>query len=136
LKLVTCHLGNGASVCAVDRGRSIDTSMGFTPLEGLMMGTRSGDVDPALVFYVMHKEDLTEYQATTMLQKHSGLYGVSGISTDMAELLREEEQGNPRAKLAIDLFCYRVRKCVAAYCGALGGADAVIFTAGIGENAP
>ncbi len=136
LRLVSCHLGNGASVCAVDRGRSVDTSMGFTPLEGLMMGTRSGDLDPALLFHVMHKEDLTEHQASTMLNKHSGLYGVSGISNDMAELLAEEAKGNERARLAIDMFCYRVRKYVAAYLGVLGGADAVIFTAGIGENAP
>jgi acetate kinase len=135
-RLVTCHLGNGASLCAVDRGRSIDTTMGFTPLEGLLMGTRSGDVDPSLVFHVMHKEDLTEYQATTMLNKHSGLYGVSGISNDMAELLAEEANGVERARLAIDMFCYRVRKAIGAYLAALGGADAVVFAGGIGENAP
>jgi acetate kinase len=135
-RLITCHLGNGASVCAVDHGRSVDTSMGFTPLEGLLMGTRSGDVDPSLVFYVMHKEDLTEDQASTMLNKHSGLYGISGVSGDMADLLAEEAKGNERAHLAIEMFCYRVRKYIAAYAGAMGGADAVIFTAGIGENAP
>jgi acetate kinase len=135
-RLVTCHLGNGASVCAIDHGRSVDTSMGFTPLEGLLMGTRSGDLDPAVIFHVMHKEDLTEHQATTMLNKHSGLYGISGVSNDMAELLREEAKGHERARLAIEIFCYKVRKYVAAYAGAMGGMDAVIFTGGIGENAP
>ena len=135
-RLVTCHLGNGCSVCAVDRGRSVDTSMGFTPLEGLLMGTRCGDLDPSVVFHVMHKEDLTEHQATTLLNKHSGLYGVSGVSNDMTEVLAEEARGNPRAGLAIEMFCYRVRKVVAAYAAVMGGVDAVIFTAGIGENAP
>ena len=135
-RLVTCHLGNGASVCAIAQGKSVDTSMGFTPLEGLLMGTRCGDLDPAVLFYIMHKEDLTEHQATTMLNKHSGLYGISGISNDMVELLAAEEKGHERAKLALDLFCYRVRKYVAAYAGAMGGVDAVIFTGGIGENAP
>ncbi|OGF16916.1 MAG: acetate kinase [Candidatus Eisenbacteria bacterium RBG_16_71_46] len=134
-RLITCHLGNGASVCAVDRGRSVDTSMGFTPLEGLLMGTRCGDLDPALIFYVMHKEDLSEHQATTLLNKHSGLFGISGVSNDMAELLAEEAKGHERARLAVDLFCYRLRKYVAAYAGAMGGADAVILTGGIGENA-
>ncbi|MBI5711691.1 MAG: acetate kinase [Candidatus Eisenbacteria bacterium] len=134
-RLVTCHLGNGASVCAIAQGKSVDTSMGFTPLEGLLMGTRCGDLDPAVLFYIMHKEDLTEHQATTMLNKHSGLYGVSGLSNDMVELLAAEEKGHERAKLALDLFCYRVRKYVAAYAGAMGGVDAVIFTGGIGENA-
>jgi len=135
-KLVTCHLGNGASLCAVDHGHSVDTTMGFTPLEGLLMGTRSGDVDPSLVFHLMHKEDLTEHQATAMLNKHSGLYGVSGISNDMAQLLAEEGKGNERARLAIDMFCYRVRKGIGAYLAALGGADAIVFSGGIGENAP
>ncbi len=134
-RLITCHLGNGASMCAIDHGRSVDTSMGFTPLEGLLMGTRSGDLDPAVLFYVMHAEDLTENQATTMLNKHSGLYGVSGVSNDMAELLSAEAAGNERAKLAIDIFCYRVKKYIGAYAAAMGGVDAVIFTGGIGENA-
>ncbi len=134
-RLITCHLGNGASMSAVDRGRSIDTSMGFTPLEGLLMGTRCGDLDPAVLFYVMHKEDLTEYQASTMLNKHSGLYGVSGVSNDMVEVLAAEAQGNERARLALDVFCYRVKKYVGAYAAALGGVDAIIFTGGIGENA-
>ena len=135
-RLVTCHLGNGASACAIDHGRSVDTSMGFTPLEGLLMGTRSGDLDASVVFHVMHEEDLTEHQVTTMLNKHSGLFGLSGVSNDMRELLAEEAKGHERAKLAIDLFCYRLRKYVAAYAGAMGGVDAVIFTGGIGENSP
>ncbi len=135
-RLVTCHLGNGASVCAIRHGHSVDTSMGFTPLEGLLMGTRTGDIDPSVVFHVMHKEDLSEHQATTLLNKHSGLQGVSGLSGDMRELLDAEAKGDERAKLAIDMFCYRVRKTVAAYAGAMGGMDAVIFTGGIGENAP
>jgi acetate kinase len=135
MRLITCHLGNGASVCAIDHGRSVDTSMGFTPLEGLLMGSRSGDVDPAVIFYVMHKEELTEQQAMTMLNKHSGLYGISGVSNDMREVLAEEAKGNERARLAVEMFCYRLRKYVAAYAAAMSGADAVIFTGGIGENA-
>ncbi len=134
-RLVSCHLGNGASVAAIDHGRSVDTSMGFTPLGGLLMGTRCGDLDPSVVFYAMHKEELTERQATSMLNKHSGLYGISGVSNDMADLLAEEARGHERAALAVSLFCYRVRKYVAAYAGVMGGADAVIFTGGIGENA-
>ncbi|HUK61953.1 MAG TPA: acetate kinase [Dongiaceae bacterium] len=134
-RLVSCHLGNGASMCAIDHGRSVDTSMGFTPLEGLLMGTRTGDLDPSVVFHVMHQEDLSEHQATTLLNKHSGLAGVSGISNDMRELLAEEAKGHERAHLAIEMFCYRLRKYVAGYAGAMGGADAIIFTGGIGENA-
>ncbi len=135
-RLVTCHLGNGASACAIDHGRSVDTSMGFTPLEGLLMGTRTGDLDPSVLFHIMHKEDLTEHEANTMLNKHSGLFGVSGLSNDMLELEKAEAQGNERAKLAIDMFCYRVRKYIGAYAAAMGGVDAVIFTGGIGENSP
>ena len=135
-RLVTCHLGNGASMCAIAHGKSLDTSMGFTPLEGLLMGTRCGDLDPAVVFHVMHKEELTEQQVTALLNKHSGLYGVSGVSNDMRELLAAEAEGNARAKLAIDMFCYRIAKYVGAYAAAMGGMDAVIFTGGIGENAP
>jgi acetate kinase len=135
-RLVTCHLGNGASVCAIDHGRSVDTSMGFTPLEGLLMGTRTGDMDPAVVFHVMHQEELSEQQVNTLLNKHSGLYGVSGVSNDMRELLAEEAKGHERAHLAIEMFCYRLRKYIAAYAGAMGGVDAVLFTGGIGENAP
>lgn len=135
-RLVTCHLGNGSSVCAIDHGRSVDTSLGFTPLEGLIMGTRCGDLDPGVIFHVMHAEDLSEHQMTTMLNKHSGLQGISGVSNDMRELLEAEAQGHERAKLAIDMFCYRLRKYVAAFAGVMGGVDAVIFTGGIGENSP
>jgi acetate kinase len=135
-RLVTCHLGNGSSVCAIDHGRSVDTSLGFTPLEGLIMGTRCGDLDPGVIFHVMHAEDLSEHQMTTLLNKHSGVYGISGVSNDMRELLEAEAGGHERAKLAIDMFCYRLRKYVAAFAGAMGGVDAVIFTGGIGENSP
>ncbi len=135
-RLVTCHLGNGASVCAIEHGRSVDTSMGFTPLEGLIMGTRTGDLDPSVVFHIMHKEDLSEQQVTALLNKHSGLYGISGLSNDMRELLAAEASGNARAKLALDMFCYRIRKYVGAYAAAMGGVEAVNFTGGIGENAP
>lgn len=135
-KLITCHLGNGCSVCAIDLGRSIDTSMGFTPLEGLLMGTRAGDVDVAAVLHVMAKEELTLHEVSSLLNKHSGLYGVSGISNDMRALLREREDGNDRAALAIEIFCYRVKKYIGSYIAALNGADAVIFAGGIGERAP
>jgi acetate kinase len=134
--LITCHLGNGCSVCAIEAGRSVDTSMGFTPLEGLLMGSRCGDIDPAIILHVMAKEDLSLHEATTLLNKHSGLYGVSGISGDMRELQQEADSGNSRAKLAIDIFTYRVRKYVSAYCGVLGRVDGLIFTGGIGENSP
>ena len=134
--LITCHLGNGASICAIQSGRSVDTSMGFTPLEGLVMGSRSGDLDPAVILYVMAKEELSINEATTLLNKHSGLYGISGISSDMRELTEEYRAGNERAKLAIDVFCYRIKKYIGAYCGVLGKVDGLIFTGGIGENAP
>ncbi len=136
VRLITCHLGNGCSVCAVDGGKSIDTSMGFTPLEGLMMGTRSGDVDPAAILHVMEKEGLRFEEVNSLLNKHSGLYGVSGLSNDMRTLLKHREQGNERAATAIDVFCYRVKKYFGAYLAALNGADAIVFTGGIGENAP
>ena len=134
-RLITCHLGNGASVCAIDHGKSVDTSMGFTPLEGLIMGSRCGDLDPAVIFHVMHKEELTEQQATTMLNKHSGMYGISGVSNDMREILAEEGKGNERARLAADMFAYRLKKYIAGYAAVMGGVDALIFTGGIGENA-
>jgi len=136
LRLITCHLGNGASVCAIRAGRSVDTSMGFTPLEGLVMGTRCGDLDPAALLYAMSREELGAAEASALMNKHSGLLGVSGLSHDMRTLLEAEAKGNERAKLAIDLFCYRLRKYIAAYVGALGGADALVFAGGIGENAP
>jgi acetate kinase len=135
LRLITCHLGNGASVAAIRGGRSVDTSMGFTPLEGLVMGTRCGDLDPAALLFVMSREELGAAEASALMNKHSGLLGLSGLSPDMRTLLDAEAAGNERARLAIEVFCYRLRKYVAAYVGALGGADALVFAGGIGENA-
>jgi len=133
LKIITCHLGNGSSVAAVRYGESIDTSMGFTPLEGLLMGTRSGDLDPAVVLHIMTKEELSMHEANTMLNKHSGIQGLSGISSDMREI-EEEMENNNRARLAHNVFCYRLKKYIGAYTAALGGVDAIVFTGGIGEN--
>jgi len=133
LKLITCHLGNGASVAAVKNGESIDTSMGFTPLEGLLMGTRSGDLDPAVVLHIMNKEELSMHEANTMLNKHSGIQGLSGVSSDMREI-EEEYEENTRVRLAFDVFCYRLKKYIGAYTAAMGGVDVVVFTGGIGEN--
>jgi acetate kinase len=133
LRLVSCHLGNGSSLCAVDHGRSIDTSMGFTPLEGLIMGTRSGDVDPGVIGF-LERDGLTSAQIDEMLNKKSGLLGLSGVSSDMREVLRAADQGNHRALLALKAFCYRVRKYIGAYVASLGGLDAVIFTGGIGQG--
>ena len=136
-KIITLHLGNGASACAVVGGKSSDTSMGFTPLEGLVMGTRSGDLDPAILDFVGAKEGMGPGDVDAMLNKQSGLLGVSGLTADMRELLDEEsENGDRRARLAIELFCYRVKKYIGAYLAAMNGADAVVFAGGIGENAP
>ena len=135
--LVTLHLGNGCSACAIEGGRSIDTSMGFTPLEGLVMGTRSGDVDPAILDYVSVKEGMDLRGVENLLNKQSGLLGISGLTNDMRELLAEaDEHDDRRAKLAIEIFCYRVRKYIGAYLAAMGGADAIVFTGGIGQNSP
>ena len=134
LKLITCHLGNGCSVAAIRGGRSIDTSMGFTPLEGLVMGTRCGDVDPAALLYVVAREEIGASEVNALLNKHSGLLGLSGISNDMRVLLEAEAKGNERAKTAVDIFCYRLKKYIAAYVGALGGVDGIAFAGGIGEN--
>lgn len=134
LNIVTCHLGNGASVCAVQGGKSIDTSMGFTPLEGLVMGTRSGDIDPAIIPFLMDKEGMTFEEVNEMLNKKSGVLGISGISSDFRDLEIAAEQGNERAKLALDVFVNRVKKYVGAYIAAMCGIDALVFTAGIGEN--
>jgi len=136
LNAITCHLGNGCSMAAVAGGKSVDTSMGLTPLEGLVMGTRSGDLDPAIIFYLAEKP---EYRALKdidgLLNKQSGLVGVSGVSNDMRALLAAAAEGNRRARLAIDIFCYRIRKYLGAYAAALPKLDAVVFTGGIGENA-
>jgi acetate kinase len=134
LKIVTTHLGNGCSMAAVDRGVSVDTSMGFTPLEGLLMGTRSGDLDPSVILHLMAKEGLTLSEATTLLNKHSGLQGISGISSDMREIIAEMNNGDKKATWAFEVFCYRVKKYVGAYAAAMGGIDALVFTGGIGEN--
>lgn len=139
LKLITCHLGNGCSMTAVDRGRPIDTTMGFTPLEGLMMGTRSGDLDPAVVLYLLEKEKASPSKINEILNKESGLLGVSGISNDMRDLVKVangKARTARRAKLAIDMFIYRIEKYIGAYQAAMRGLDAVIFTAGIGEHHP
>lgn len=136
IKMVTCHLGNGCSMAAISNGRSVDTSMGFTPLEGLVMGTRSGDLDPAVVFFLHDSLDIDVAEIDELLNKKSGLLGISGVSNDVRDIFDAAEKGNPRAKLALEIFCYRVRKYIGAYAAAMGGIDAVIFTAGIGENSP
>jgi len=135
VRLVTLHLGNGSSACAMRDGRSVETSMGFTPLEGLVMGTRSGDLDPALVSFLARKENVDAAEVEGWLNQRSGLLGLSGRSNDMRELLSRYEN-DQRARLAIDVFCYRARKYLGAYLAVLGGAEAVIFSGGIGENAP
>lgn len=134
LNIVTAHLGNGSSVTAVQGGKSIDTSMGFTPLEGLAMGTRSGDIDPAIIPFIMDKEGMTFDQVNDMLNKKSGVLGVSGISSDFRDLEIAEEEGNVRAKLALDIFANRVTKYIAAYAAQMCRIDVLVFTAGIGEN--
>jgi acetate kinase len=137
VNVITLHLGNGCSACAIRHGDSVDTSMGFTPLEGLLMGTRSGDLDPSIVEFLALEEGMQFAEIDSLLNKQSGLLGISGLTSDMRELLREEEENQDRrAGLAIEVFCRRVRKYVGAYLAAMGGADAVIFTAGIGENSP
>jgi acetate kinase len=134
LKMITCHIGNGASCAAILGGKSVDTSMGLTPLEGLMMGTRSGDIDPAVVPFVMSKEELTLGEVNSMLNKHSGMLAISGFSGDMREIVEAMEDGDRNAKLAFDMFCYRLRKYVGAYAAVMNGLDALVFSAGIGEN--
>ncbi len=135
LRLISLHLGNGASAAAIEGGRCIDTSMGLTPLEGLMMGTRCGDLDPAIPFYLSRATGASPAELETLLNRESGLQGICGAS-DMRDVLSLSDEGDERAQLALNMFCYRIRKYIGAYFAALGGADAVIFTAGIGENAP
>jgi acetate kinase len=135
--IITLHLGNGCSASAIKKGNSIDTSMGMTPLEGLVMGTRAGDIDAAIIDYLAVKEGLTIHQIESLLNKQSGLIGISGLTNDMRELMEEAHENNDRrARLAIDIFCYRVRKYIGAYLAAMAGADAIVFTGGIGENSP
>lgn len=134
LKIITAHLGNGCSMAAIDHGISVDTTMGFTPLEGLLMGTRSGDLDPSLILYIMSKEDLSANEAGTLLNKHSGMIGISGESSDMREILAAAKEDHKRAKYAFEIFCYRIKKYLGSYAAAMGGLDAFVFTGGIGEN--
>ena len=134
VNLITCHLGNGSSMAAVRDGKCVDTSMGLTPLEGLVMGTRCGDIDPAIVFHLARVRDMSVDQIDRMLNKQSGLLGLSGRSNDVRELVRLKEAGDDQAAIALDVFCYRIKKYIGAYRAALGQLDAVVFTAGIGEN--
>ena len=134
-RVIVCHLGNGASVTAVKNGKSVDTSMGLTPLEGLIMGTRSGDLDPGVIEYIAKKEHLTLEEVLKVLNKESGVLGLSGVSSDFRDLTEAMEQGNEQATVAVEAFCYRVAKHIGAYTAALNGVDAIVFTAGIGENA-
>ncbi len=134
IKVITCHLGNGSSVAAVKNGKVIDTSMGFTPLDGVVMGTRTGSMDPAVVTFLMENEHLTAKEVDNVMNKQSGVFGVSGISSDFRDLSSAADKGDDRAKLALDMFTYSVKKLIGSYAAAMGGVDAVVFTAGIGEN--
>ena len=134
-KIISCHLGNGASVAAVKNGKSFDTSMGFTPIEGLMMGTRCGDLDVGVVQYIMDKEEIGIKSANTLFNKHAGMLGISGVSSDMREIEMASESGNERATLALEMYNYRVKKYIGSYTAAMGGLDILIMTGGIGENA-
>ena len=134
IKIITCHLGNGSSVSAVKNGKCVDTSMGFTPLDGVVMGTRTGSMDPAVVTFVMENEHLTAKEMDNLMNKKSGVFGISGISSDFRDLSDAAEKGDEKAKLALDMFTYSVKKLIGAYAAAMGGVDAIIFTAGVGEN--
>lgn len=136
LKTIVCHLGNGASISAVMNGKSVDTSMGLTPLEGLVMGTRSGSLDPAIIEYICKKENLSLEEAINVLNKKSGVQGLSGISSDFRDILSEMEKDNEKAKLTMAVYCYNVAKYIGAYTAAMNGVDAIVFTAGVGENNP
>ena len=134
VKVITCHLGNGASACAVKYGESIDTSMGFTPVEGLIMGTRSGDIDMGAVTYIMDKERIGTKSTSILFNKHSGLLGITGISFDMREITTAAANGDERCQLAIKMLNYRIKKYIGAYAAAMGGVDILVFTGGVGEN--
>lgn len=134
LRIISCHLGNGSSVAAIKAGRSIDTSMGFTPLSGLIMGTRCGDIDPAIVPFLMDKWDMTYHEIDAIMNKKSGVFGISGVSNDFRVIEESAEEGNKRAQLALDMFHYKVRSTIGAYAAVMGGVDVIVFTAGIGEN--
>jgi len=133
-KIVACHLGNGASITAIKHGKSVDTSMGLTPVEGLMMGTRTGDLDLGVLLFLMEKEEIGIDASRTLINKHSGMLGVSGVSSDMREIEQAVEQGNERAKLGLEMYAYRIKKYIGSYAAAMGGIDVLIFTGGIGEN--
>ena len=134
LKIITCHIGNGASVAAIKDGKVIDTSMGLTPLAGLMMGSRSGDIDPSAVTYIMDKLKMQPQEMADFLNKKSGVLGITGISSDMRDIEKAAEEGNERAQLALDMYNYRIKKYIGAYAAAMGGVDAIVWTAGVGEN--
>jgi len=134
-KIITCHLGNGASIAAIDKGKSIDTSMGMTPVEGLIMGTRSGDLDLGVYNFIMEKEEISRNTVYTLVNKHSGVLGISGVSSDMREIEEAAEAGNYRAELALKMYDYRIKKYIGAYTAAMNGLDILVFTGGIGENA-
>lgn len=133
-KTISCHLGNGGSICAIRNGKSIDTTMGFTPLEGLVMGTRAGDVDAAVITFLMEKENLTPQEMDNILNKKSGVLGISGVSSDFRDVEDASEHGNTRAEAALDVFAYKVAKRIGAYAAAMNGVDCIVFTAGLGEN--
>ena len=136
VKVIVCHLGNGSSISAVDGGKCVETSMGLTPLEGLIMGTRSGDIDPTCIEFIAHKENITLEEAMTIINKKSGVLGISGVSSDFRDLEEAANEGNERAKLALDAFCHHVKKYIGSYIAVMNGVDAIVFTAGIGENSP
>ena len=136
VKVIVCHLGNGSSISAVDGGKCVETSMGLTPLEGLIMGTRSGDIDPTCIEFIAHKENITLEEAMTIINKKSGVLGISGVSSDFRDLEEAANEGNERAKLALDAFCHHVKKYIGSYIAVMNGIDAIVFTAGIGENSP
>ncbi len=135
-KIITCHLGNGSSISAIENGKCVDTTMGFTPLEGMLMGTRSGVIDPAAVEFLAKKKGFTMAEVVNYLNKKSGVQGISGISSDFRDLIKAKEEGNERAELALDMFNYQCKKYVGSYMAAMGGVDCIVFTAGIGENTP
>ncbi len=136
LKIITCHLGNGASVTAISGGKSVDTSMGLTPVEGLIMGTRTGDLDLGVLIYIMQKEGIDSHNANTLINKHSGMLGITGISSDMREIEQAAGNGNDRAILGLEMYHYRIRKYIGAYAAVMGGVDLLVFTGGVGENSP
>lgn len=133
-KIITCHLGNGASVAAIKNGKSVDTSMGLTPVEGLIMGTRTGDIDAGIITFIMQKESIDIATANTIINKHSGMLGITGISSDMREVTEAATNNNERAKLGLDMYHYRIRKYIGSYAAAMGGVDSIVFTGGVGEN--